>query len=45
MVLDAGTYDLDSVAAQVEVQNAKIGSQITALTELLQTPDDEETQR
>jgi restriction system protein len=35
VVLDAGIYNLDSVAAQVDVQNAKIGSQITALTGLL----------
>jgi restriction system protein len=35
VVLDAGIYNLDGVAAQVDVQNAKIGSQIAALTELL----------
>jgi restriction system protein len=35
VVLDAEIYNLDSVAAQVDLQNAKIGSQIAALTELL----------
>jgi hypothetical protein len=35
VVLDAEIYSLDSVAAQVDLQNAKIGSQLEALTDLL----------
>ena len=35
VVLDAEIYNLDSVAAQVDLQNAKIGSQVDALTDLL----------
>jgi hypothetical protein len=35
VVLEAEIYKLDSVAAQVDLQNAKIGSQVAALTDLL----------
>jgi restriction system protein len=35
VVLEADIYNLDSVAAQVDEQNAKIGSQVDALTDLL----------
>jgi len=35
VVLDAEIYNLDGVAAQVDLQNAKIGSQVDALTDLL----------
>jgi restriction system protein len=35
VVLDSEIYNLDSIEAQVELQNAKIESQRTALTELL----------
>jgi len=35
VVLDAEAYNLDSVAAQVELQNAKVGSQLDALKDLL----------
>ena len=35
VVLDAESYNLDSVAAQVELQNAKIKSQVAELTDLL----------
>lgn len=35
VALDAEIYNLDSIAAQVERQNAKIGSQVAALTDLL----------
>jgi hypothetical protein len=35
VVLEAEIYNLDSVAAQVELQNAKIETQVTALTDLL----------
>lgn len=35
VVLEAEIYSLDSLAAQVDRQNAKIGSQVDALTELL----------
>jgi restriction system protein len=35
VVLDAEIYNLDSIAAQVDRQNAKIGSQVDALTDLL----------
>ncbi|CQD13755.1 hypothetical protein BN1232_02782 [Mycobacterium lentiflavum] len=37
VVLERDVYDLDGVAAQVDRQNAKIESQVAALTELLQT--------
>jgi restriction system protein len=36
VVLESEIYNLDSVAAQVDLQNAKIRSQVTALTDLLQ---------
>jgi restriction system protein len=36
VVLESEIYNLDSVEAQVELQNAKIESQTTALTDLLQ---------
>jgi restriction system protein len=36
VVLESEIYNLDSVAAQVDLQNAKIGSQVNALTDLLQ---------
>jgi restriction system protein len=35
VVLDAEIYNLDGVAAQVDLQNAKIGSQVDRLTDLL----------
>ncbi|HEY2500924.1 MAG TPA: hypothetical protein VGI68_05750 [Mycobacterium sp.] len=35
VVLDAEIYNLDGVAAQVDLQNAKIGSRVAALTDLL----------
>jgi restriction system protein len=35
VVLDPEIYNLDSITAQVELQNAKIGSQVAALTDLL----------
>ena len=35
VVLDSEIYNLDSVAAQVDVQNAKIESQVNALADLL----------
>jgi restriction system protein len=35
VVLEAEIYNLDSLAAQVDQQNAKIGSQVDALTDLL----------
>jgi restriction system protein len=35
VVLDPEIYNLDSVAAQVDLQNTKIGSQVNALTDLL----------
>lgn len=37
VVLDSEIYDLDGVAAQVEQQNAKVESQVAALTDLLRT--------
>ncbi|MEZ0352313.1 hypothetical protein [Mycobacterium sp. pR1184] len=37
VVLESDVYDLDGVAAQVDRQNAKIESQIAALTDLLRT--------
>jgi restriction system protein len=36
VVLESEIYNLDSVAAQVDLQNAKIGSQVNALADLLQ---------
>jgi len=36
VVLESEIYNLDSVAAQVDLQNAKIESQVNALTDLLQ---------
>ncbi len=36
VVLESEIYNLDSVAAQVDLQNAKIESQVSALTNLLQ---------
>jgi restriction system protein len=36
VVLESEIYNLDSIPAQVELQNAKIESQVTALTDLLQ---------
>jgi restriction system protein len=36
VVLESDIYNLDSVAVQVDLQNAKIGSQVSALTDLLQ---------
>ena len=35
VVLESEIYNLDSVAAQVDLQNARIESQVTALTDLL----------
>lgn len=37
VVLESDVYELDGVAAQVDRQNAKIDSQIAALTDLLRT--------
>ncbi len=37
VVLESEIYNLDGVAAQVDRQNAKIESQVTALTDLLRT--------
>lgn len=36
VVLESDIYNLDSVAVQVDLQNAKIGSRVNALTDLLQ---------
>jgi restriction system protein len=36
VVLESDIYNLDSVAVQVDLQNAKVGSRVNALTDLLQ---------